>query len=81
MHVVAVDIMEPLPESTSRNSYVLVASDYFTKSVEVYTIPNQEASTVTRKLMEEMFCILSPPDQGRQFESELISEICKLHQI
>ena len=77
--------MGPLPESTSGNSYVLVVSDYFTKWVKVYAIPNQEASTVARKLMDEMFCKFSPPeqlhsDQGRKFESELISEICKLLQ-
>ena len=77
--------MGPLPECTSGNSYVLVVSDYFTKWVEVYAIPNQEASTVARKLMDEMFCRFSPPeqlhsDQGRKFESELISEICKLLQ-
>ena len=38
------------------------------------------------KLVDEMFCRFSPPeqihsDQGRQFESELIKEICKLLQI
>lgn len=86
MQVVAVDVMDPLPESPSGNSYVLVASDYFTKWVEVYAIPNQEASTVAQKLTDEMFCRFSPPeqfhsDQGKQFESGLISEICKLLQI
>ena len=63
MQVVAVDIMGPLPESISGNSYVLVASDYFTKWVEVYAIPNQEASTVAQKLTDEMFCRFSPPEQ------------------
>ena len=83
MQVVGVDIMGPLPESEAGNSYVLVASDYFTKWVEVYAIPNQEAVTVAKKLTDEMFCRFSPPeqlhsDQGRQFESELMKEICKL---
>lgn len=86
MQVVAVDIMGPLPESQSGNSYVLVAGDYFTKWMEVYAIPNQEAMTVARKLTDEMFCRFSPPDQlhsdqGKQFESELLKEICKLLQI
>ena len=83
MQVVGVDIMGPLPESETGNLYVLVASDYFTKWVEVYAIPNQEATTVAKKLTDEMFCRFSPPeqlhsDQGRQFESELMKEICKL---
>lgn len=86
MQVVAVDIMGPLPESKSGNNYVLVAGDYFTKWIEVYALPNQEAATVARKLTDEMFCRFSPPeqlhsDQGRQFESKLLEEICKLLQI
>eukprot|EP00731_Ephydatia_muelleri_P036553 Em0276g5a len=46
----------------------------------------QEAATVARKLVDEMFCRFSPPeqlhsDQGRQFESELVKEVCKLLEI
>ena len=83
MQIVAVDIMGPLPETKDGNRYVLVASDYFTRWVEVYAIPNQEAVTVAEKLVNEMFCRFSPPeqlhsDQGRQFESKLIGEVCKL---
>ena len=83
MQVVGVDIMGPLPESENGNLYVLVASDYFTKWVEVYAIPNQEVITVAKKLTDEMFCRFSPPeqlhsDQGRQFESELMKKICKI---
>lgn len=63
MQIVATDIMGPLPESAAGNSYVLVASDYFNRWVEVYAIPNQEALTVARKLVDEMFCRFSPPDQ------------------
>ena len=38
------------------------------------------------KLVDEMFCRFSPPeqvhsDQGRQFESELLKQICNLLQI
>ena len=74
MQVVGVDIMGPLPESEAGNLYELVASDYFTKWVEVYAIPNQEAITVAKKLTDETFCRFSPPeqlhsDQGQQFES------------
>ena len=86
MQVVAVDILGPLPESESGNSFVLVAGDYFTKWMEAYPIHNQEAETVARKLVDEMFCRFSPPeqlhsDQGRQFESGLIKEICNILRI
>ena len=83
LQIVCVDIMGPLPETDQGSKYVLVAVDYFTRWVEAYGIPNQEAMTVARKLVDEMFCRFSPPeqlhsDQGRQFESALVKEICNI---
>ena len=63
MQVVAVDILGPFPESTMGNSYILVARDYFTKWTEAYAIPNQEASTIAQKLVDQLFCRFSPPEQ------------------
>ena len=67
----------------SGNNYVLVVSDYFTKWMEAFAIPNQEAVTVAEKLVEEVLCRFSIPeqlhsDQGRQFEGKLMQEVCKL---
>ena len=62
LQIVAVDILGPLQESESGNSYILVAGDYFTRWMEAYVIPNQEASTVASKLMDEMFCRFSLPE-------------------
>ena len=83
MQLVATDIVGPFPVSSSGNSYILVAADYFTRWIEAYPIPCQEAPVVTRKLVDGMFCRFSPPeqllsDQGRQFESQLLTEVCKL---
>ena len=66
----------------ARNKYTLVASDYFTRWVEAYAIPNQEAITVAKTLTDNMFCRFSLPsqlhsDMGAQFEFELIKELCK----
>ena len=55
LQLVTVDILGPLPESCHKNSYVLVVADYFTKWTEAYALPNQEATTVARKLVEEFF--------------------------
>eukprot|EP00731_Ephydatia_muelleri_P017953 Em0010g1051a len=76
MQIVSVDLMGPLPETEDGCKYVMVAVDCFTRWVEVYAIRNQEATTVAKKLVDEMFCRFSPPeqlhsDQGRQFESDL----------
>jgi hypothetical protein len=51
----------------------LIAMDYFTKWLEVYTIPNHEASTVAESLVANIFCHFGIPremysDQGRNFE-------------
>ena len=59
---------------------------YFTKWMEVYALPDQEATTVAQKLVDKFFCRFSVPnqlhsDQGKQFESNLISSICKLSQL
>ena len=83
MQLVAMDIIGPFPESPAGNTYILVVADYFTRWTEAYPIPNQEAATVASKLVDEFFFRFSPPeqlhsDQGRNFESEVISEVCKL---
>ena len=86
LQLVAVDLLGPLPESSQKNSYVLVVSDYFTRWTEAYALPNQEAGTVAKKLVDEFLFRFSLPeqlhsDQGRQFESRIIKELAHLLQI
>ena len=83
LQMVAVDIVGPFTESKTGNLYILVIGDYFTRLMEAYAIPKQEATTVARVLTNEFFFRYSPPeqlhsDQGKQFESQLVAEICKL---
>ena len=40
------DIMGPFPISSQGNRYILVVSDYFTRRVEAFGIPDQLATTV-----------------------------------
>ena len=54
--------------------------------MEAFPLPNQEAITVARKLVDEIFLRFSTPeqlhsDQGKQFEGQLLTEICKLLKI
>ena len=83
MERVAVDIAGPLPLTTSGNRYICVVMDYFTKWPEAFAIPNQEAKTVARVLVEQVFCRFGVPtelhsDQGRNFESNVFKGCCDL---
>ena len=65
------------------NRYILVVSDYFTKWTEALPIPNMEAVTVANALVKKIIFIFGVPeiihsDQGRNFESTLIKELCRL---
>ena len=55
MQIVAVNILGPLPESDAGNAYILVAGDNFTRWMEAYPIPNQEAVTVAKTLVDLLF--------------------------
>ena len=80
---IALDVAGPFPESENGNRYFLVVMDYFTKWPEVFAIPNQEAKTVAEKLVNEVFCRFGVPmevhsDQGRNFESQIFQETCRI---
>ncbi|KRX40353.1 Retrovirus-related Pol polyprotein from transposon 17.6 [Trichinella murrelli] len=76
MEIVAVDILGPVPRSKNGNSYIMVVTDYFTRWVEAYALPNQQAETVARKLVQQFLCRFGTPmkllsDQGTQFQGRL----------
>lgn len=51
MERVAVGIMGPMPHSDRRNSFVFSATDYFTKWLEAYVVPDQEVETLANALV------------------------------
>ncbi len=80
---VAVDITGPFNTSKDGNKYVVVIGDYFTKWSEAYAIPNQEAATVAKAVVERWINTWGAPrflhsDQGRNFESELFRKIMEM---
>ena len=80
---VALDILGPLPTSVRGNKYILIVGDYFTKWVEAFPLENQKAETVAEVFVREFvsrFGVLLQlhSDQGRNFESVLFSEMCRL---
>jgi hypothetical protein len=78
----SVDIMGPLPESSRGNKYIMVVTDYFTKWVEIFAIPDQQAETCADILLNEVFARYGCPydlhsDQGRNFVGLVFSDLCK----
>ena len=80
--IVAADVFGPLPLSNGKFKYVLVVTDLFTKYVEFFAMETQTAHETARKLVDYisrhsiMDTILT--DQGKNFQSELISELWEL---
>lgn len=79
--LVALDILGPLTKTEEGNAYILVIGDHFTKWIEAVPLPNIEATTVARALLDNFICRFGVPrvllsDQGRQFESAVFKELC-----
>ena len=80
---IAMDFQGPFPETESGNRHLLVIMDYFTRWPEAYALPDQEALTVAKVLATEFVPRHGVPlelhsDQGRNFESTVIRELCQL---
>ena len=81
---VAVDILGPIDPPTAKGSrYVLVVVDYLTKWAEALPMTSQTAEECAKTFVTEFVCRLGAPqqlhsDQGRQFESALFQQVCKL---
>ncbi|VDI10342.1 Hypothetical predicted protein [Mytilus galloprovincialis] len=75
MERLATDILGELPETENGNRYILVVSDYYTKWTESFPMPNMEASTVVKIIVEVIARFGVPSwihsDQGRQYESRI----------
>ena len=82
LKMLAIDFLE-LPRTPLGNRYVLVVADYFTRWVEAFALPDQRRETVARALVDGVIarhvvpCILHS-DQGRNFESHVVRDLCKI---
>lgn len=80
---VAVDVLGPFPPTYNSNKYILVFSDYLTRWPEVVAVNSADAQTTAKAFVEEIVCRHSAPrvllsDNGKNFRSKLMQEICKL---
>ncbi len=86
LDLLGIDVLGPLILSGQQNKYVLVIGDYATRWIEVCALPDQKAETVAQTLVHEFISRFGCPlqihsDQGRNFESDLLQEVCRLLQI
>ena len=86
MERVHIDFLGPLPKSPRGNEYVLMIVDQFTKWVECIPVPNQSAEETARAAVDGFFARFGTPfqifsDQGRNFESKLFTELCRVLEI
>lgn len=75
--------MGPLPETVHGHRYILVLMDHFSKWCKEFSTKDQKASTVAAILLHKVFSRFGPPqvlhsDQGANFESNLMHELCDL---
>ena len=80
---VAVDLVGPMSETPRGNKWILVLTDHFTRWQDALALPDATAPVVAAALDERVFCYLGLPeqihsDQGAQFESQLMTELCRL---
>ena len=81
LQMVVADIAE-LPTSRNGYRYILVVVDHFSKYTNIYAMRDQTAKTVAKHLFEDYTKEHGIPeslhtDQGRQFESRIVQDLCQ----
>lgn len=75
-----------LERASDGRENVLILTDIFTKYSQAIPTKDQRASTVAHALIQQWFYRFGPParihsDQGRNFESLLIQQLCRMYGI
>lgn len=83
---IAMDILGPLPITENGNRFVLAVQCDLTKFSQAYALPDHEAETVARTLVNRFFSIFSMPDDilsdnGTEFCAKLMEAMARLFQI
>ena len=86
MDCIATDLFGPLPKSEKGNRYILLLMDLFSKWTEILPVPDATAETCAKVILNEFIARFGCPlaihsDQGRNYESELFQELCKILEI
>ena len=79
----ALDIVGPLPVTEKGNRYILSMCDLFTRWAEAVPLPDQTATSIAKAIVDNIVAVHGLPgsiltDQGRNFESQLVADLCRL---
>ena len=86
LELVHIDFLTIEAPKKDKDVNILIVTDHFTRYAQAFVTRSQTAPVVTNTLWEKFFVHYGFPekilsDQGRNFESNLIAELCKLVQI
>ena len=86
VHIDYLTIEAPKNSKSLKDVNILIVTDHFIQYAKAYITPNQKASTIAKTLWDKFFVHYGFPekvfsDQGRNFESKLLKELCLLSQI
>jgi transposase InsO family protein len=86
MQRVGVDVLGPWPMTASGNRFIIIYQDYFSKWVEIFAARQHTAYVVAEILVKEIisrYGIMERlhSDQGREFESQIYQEVCRMWDI
>ena len=86
MQRVGVDVLGPWPMTASGNRFIIIYQDYFSKWVEIFAARHHTAHVVAEILVKEIISRYGTmerlhSDQGREFESQIYQEVCRMWDI
>jgi len=84
--MISIDITGPQAKSARGNEYMITVIDVFSKWAEAFPVRNHTAPTVAKVFVDQVFSRWGTParilmDNGPQFHSDLLSEVCKLLEV
>ena len=83
MELIDMDYLTIQSDKSDKDVKILVVTDHLTRLVQAFMILSQTASVVAKTLWDKFFMYYGipekiPSEKGRNFESSLIMELCKL---
>ena len=86
LELIHMDYLKIKSNQSNKDVHILIVTDHFTRFAQAFITPNETVPVVTRTLWDQYFMKYGIPekiisDQGRNFESKLIVELCNLGRI